>query len=30
MAPINKRGMTYQTDKKHLTKLLEYFVGWGG
>jgi hypothetical protein len=27
LAPNNNRGMTYQTDEKHLTNLLEYFVG---
>ncbi len=27
MAPTNNRGMTYQTNKKHLTNLTEYFVG---
>ena len=27
LAPNNKRGMTYQTDKKHLTMFPEYFVG---
>ena len=30
MAPNNNRGMTYQTDDKHLTNLKEYFVGGGG
>ena len=29
MAPINNRGVTYQTDGKHLTSLIEYFVGGG-
>jgi hypothetical protein len=28
MAPTNNRGMTNQTDEKHLTNLSEYFV-WG-
>ena len=27
LAPNNNRGMTYQTDEKHLTNLREYFVG---
>jgi hypothetical protein len=27
MAHDNNRGMPYQTDEKHLTNLLEYFVG---
>ena len=27
LAPNNNRGMTYQTDEKHLTHLREYFVG---
>ena len=27
MAPNNNKGMAYQTDEKHLTNLLEYFVG---
>ena len=27
LAPDNNRGMTYQTDEKHLTNYLEYFVG---
>jgi len=27
LAPNNNRGMTYQTDEKHLMHLLEYFVG---
>jgi hypothetical protein len=28
LAPNNNRGMTYQkTNEKHLTNLLEYFVG---
>jgi len=27
LAPNNNRGMKYQTDEKHLTNLLEYFVG---
>jgi hypothetical protein len=27
VAPNNNKGMTYQTDEKHLTNLLEYFVG---
>ena len=27
LAQNNIRGMTYQTDEKHLTNLLEYFVG---
>jgi hypothetical protein len=27
MAPNNNRGMTYQNDEKHLTNLIEYFVG---
>ena len=26
-APYDNRGMTYQIDEKHLTDLLEYFVG---
>jgi hypothetical protein len=29
LAPNNNRGMTYQTEEKHLTNLLEYFVGGG-
>ena len=27
LAPNNNRGMTYQTDEKHLTYLREYLVG---
>ena len=27
MAPNNNKGMTNQTDEKHLTSLTEYFVG---
>jgi len=27
LAPNNNRGVTYQTDEKHLTNLREYFVG---
>ena len=27
LAPNNNRGMTYQTDKKHLTNSGKYFVG---
>jgi pheromone shutdown protein TraB len=27
LAQNNNRGMAYQTDEKHLTNLLEYFVG---
>jgi hypothetical protein len=27
LAPNNNRGMTYQTDEKRMTNLLEYFVG---
>jgi len=27
LAPNNNRGMTYQTDEKHLTNLREYLVG---
>ena len=27
LAPNNNRGMTYQTDEKYSTNLLEYFVG---
>jgi hypothetical protein len=27
LAPNNNRGMTYQTDEKHLNIFLEYFVG---
>ena len=27
LAPNNNRGMTYQTDEKYLTNVLEYFVG---
>jgi len=27
LAPTNNRGMTYQTDEKHITNLQEYFVG---
>ena len=27
LAPNNKRDMTYQTDEKHLTNLLEHFAG---
>ena len=27
LAPNNNRGMTYQTDEKHLTIFPEYFVG---
>ena len=30
LASNNNRGMTYQTDEKHLTNLLEYFVGPSG
>ncbi len=29
-APINNRGMTYQTKKKDITNLSEYFMGGGG
>ena len=27
LTPNNNRGMPYQTDEKHLTNELEYFVG---
>jgi len=27
LAPNNNMGMPYQTDEKHFTNLLEYFVG---
>jgi hypothetical protein len=27
MAPTNTRGMTYQTKEKHLSNLIDYFVG---
>jgi len=27
LAPNNNRGLTYQTDEKHLTTLREYLVG---
>jgi hypothetical protein len=27
ISPNNNRGMTYQTDEKHLTSMREYFVG---
>jgi len=27
LTPNNNRGVRYQTDKKHLTNLREYFVG---
>jgi hypothetical protein len=27
ITPYNNRGMTYQTDEKHLTSLIKYFVG---
>jgi hypothetical protein len=27
LAPNKKRGMTYQTDEKHITNLQEYCVG---
>ena len=27
LAPNNNKGMTYQTDEKHLTNLTKYFVG---
>jgi len=27
LAPTKNRGVTYQTDEKHLTNLREYFVG---
>jgi len=27
LTPNNNRGVTYQTDEKHLTNLREYFVG---
>jgi len=27
LAPNNNRGMTYQTDEKHLTNLREFLVG---
>jgi len=27
LAPKNNRGMTYQTDEKHLTNSGKYFVG---
>ncbi len=27
LTPNNNRGVTYQTDEKHLTSLKEYFVG---
>jgi len=27
LASNNNRGMTYQTDEKHLTNFPEYFVG---
>ncbi len=26
LAPNNNKGMTYQTDEKHLNNLLEYYV----
>jgi hypothetical protein len=29
LAPNNNRGMTYQTDEKHLTIFPEYCVGVG-
>ena len=27
LAPNNNRGVTYQTDEKHLHNMVEYFVG---
>jgi hypothetical protein len=27
MAPNSNRGVTYQTDEKHLTNSVKYFVG---
>jgi hypothetical protein len=27
LTPNNNRGVTYQTDEKHLTNVREYFVG---
>ena len=27
LAPNNKRGVTYQTDEKHLINMSEFFVG---
>ncbi len=27
LAPNNNRGVTYQTDEKHLNYMSEYFVG---
>ena len=27
LTPNNNRGVTYQIDEKHLTNLMEYFVG---
>ena len=27
LAPNNNRGVTYQTDEKHLNNMSEYFVG---
>jgi hypothetical protein len=30
MAPVSKRGTTYQSDGKDFTKVTEYFVGGGG
>jgi len=27
LGPNNNRGMTYQTDEKHLNIFLEYFIG---
>jgi hypothetical protein len=27
LAPKNNRGVTYQTDEKHLNYMSEYFVG---
>jgi hypothetical protein len=27
LAPNNNRGVTYQTDEKHLNNMPEYFVG---
>jgi hypothetical protein len=29
VAPNNNRGVTYQTDEKHITIFPEYFVGGG-
>ncbi len=30
MAPTNNRGITYETDEKHLCKTIGYLVGEGG